>query len=184
MMFNREEALQLLKKYNTNDALVLHAYCVEETMRKFAAHFGEDEEYWSLVGLLHDVDYGSFPQEHCSKAPSLLAEIGADDAFIHAVCSHGWGLCSSIEPTHIMEKVLFTIDELTGLIYATALMRPEHMQGMSVKSVKKKWSSKGFAAGVNRDLITQGAAMLGMELGTIIQMTIDAMRGAEEKIGL
>lgn len=183
-MFNREEALQLLKKYNTNDALVLHAYCVEETMRKFAAHFGEDEEYWSLVGLLHDVDYGSFPQEHCSKAPSLLAEIGADDAFIHAVCSHGWGLCSSIEPTHIMEKVLFTIDELTGLIYATALMRPEHMQGMSVKSVKKKWSSKGFAAGVNRDLITQGAAMLGMELGTIIQMTIDAMRGAEEKIGL
>lgn len=183
-MFTRDEALQLLKKYNENEALVLHAYCVEETMRKFAAHFGEDEAYWSLVGLLHDVDYGSFPNEHCSKAPSLLQEIGADDAFIHAVCSHGWGLCSDIKPSHIMEKVLFTIDELTGLIYATALMRPERMQGMSVKSVKKKWASKGFAAGVNRDIITQGAAMLDMELTSIIQMTIDAMREAEKKIGL
>ena len=183
-MFKRDEALQLLKKYNENEALVLHAYCVEETMRKFAAHFGEDEEYWSLVGLLHDVDYGSFPQEHCSKAPSLLQEIGADEAFIHAVCSHGFGLCSDIEPEHIMEKVLFTIDELTGLIYATALMRPERMEGMSVKSVKKKWASKGFAAGVNRDIITQGAAMLDMEITPIIQMTIDAMREAQEKIGL
>lgn len=183
-MFNREEALQLLKKYNPNEALVLHAYCVEETMRKFAQHFGEDETYWSLVGLLHDVDYGSFPEQHCTKAPSLLEEIGADEAFIHSVCSHGWGICSDIEPTHIMEKVLFTIDELTGLIYATALMRPEHMQGMSVKSVKKKWASKGFAAGVNRDIITQGATMLGMELAPIIQMTIDAMRESEEKIGL
>lgn len=183
-MFKREEALQLLKKYNPSEALVLHAYCVEETMRKFAAHFGEDETYWSLVGLLHDVDYGSFPEEHCTKAPSLLAEIGADESFIHSVCSHGWGLCCDIEPTHLMEMVLFTIDELTGLIYATALMRPERMQGMSVKSVKKKWSSKGFAAGVNRDIITQGAAMLEMEITPIIQLTIDAMREAEEKIGL
>lgn len=183
-MFNREEALQLLRKYNENKALILHAYCVEETMRKFANHFGEDETYWSLVGLLHDVDYGKFPDEHCSKAPSLLAEIGADEAFIRSVCSHGWGICSDIKPEHTMEKVLFTIDELTGLIYATALMRPEHMQGMSVKSVKKKWSSKGFAAGVNRDIITQGATMLNMELAPIIQMTIDAMREAQEKIGL
>ncbi|MDD4573943.1 MAG: hydrolase [Sphaerochaeta sp.] len=183
-MFNRDEALQLLKKYNTNEALILHAYCVEETMRKFANHFGEDEAYWSLVGLLHDVDYGSFPEEHCAKAPSLLKEIGADQAFINSVCSHGWGICSDIEPTHRMEKVLFTIDELTGLIYATALMRPERMQGMSVKSVKKKWASKGFAAGVNRDIITQGAAMLDMEINTIIQMTVDAMRESQEKIGL
>lgn len=182
-MFNREEAVALLKKYN-NEALVLHAYCVEETMRKFALHFGEDETYWSLVGLLHDVDYGSFPQEHCSKAPSLLQEIGADEAFIRSVCSHGWGICSDIKPTHLMEKVLFTIDELTGLIYATALMRPERMQGMSVKSVKKKWNAKGFAAGVNREIITQGAAMLEMEMAPIIQMTIDAMREAEKKIGL
>lgn len=183
-MFDRDEALQLLKKYNKNDALILHAYCVEETMKKFAAHFGEDETYWSLVGLLHDVDYGSFPEEHCSKAPSLLEEIGAGPAFIRSVCSHGFGICSDIRPEHIMEKVLFTIDELTGLIYATALMRPEHMQGMSVKSVKKKWSSKGFAAGVNRDIITKGAAMLDMEIAPIIQMTIDAMREAQEKIGL
>lgn len=183
-MFTRDEALQLLKKYNKNEALVLHAYCVEETMKKFAAHYGEDETYWSLVGLLHDVDYGSFPEEHCTKAPSLLAEIGADEPFIRSVCSHGWGICSDIKPEHIMEKVLFTIDELTGLIYATALMRPEHMQGMSVKSVRKKWSSKGFAAGVNRDIITQGAALLEMEITPIIQMTIDAMREAEEKIGL
>ena len=183
-MFNRDEALQLLKKYNTNEALILHAYCVEETMRKFANHFGEDEAYWSLVGLLHDVDYGSFPEEHCAKAPSLLKEIGADQAFINSVCSHGWGICSDIEPTHRMEKVLFTIDELTGLIYATALMRPERMQGMSVKSVKKKWASKGFAAGVNRDIITQGASMLDMEINTIIQMTVDAMRESQEKIGL
>ena len=183
-MFNREEALQLLKKYNTNEALVLHAFCVEETMKRFARHYGEDEEYWSLVGLLHDVDYGSFPEEHCAKAPSLLEEIGADQKFINSVCSHGWGICSDIEPTHIMEKVLFTIDELTGLIYATALMRPEHMQGMSVKSVKKKWASKGFAAGVNRDIITQGASMLDLELTSIIQMTIEAMREAEKKIGL
>ncbi len=184
MMFTREEALQLLKKYNKNEALILHAYCVEETMRKFSVHFGEDETYWSLVGLLHDVDYGSFPEEHCSKAPSLLAEIGADEAFVHAVCSHGFGICSDIRPEHRMEKVLFTIDELTGLIYATALMRPEHMQGMSVKSVKKKWSSKGFAAGVNRDIITQGAEMLEMEIHPIIQMTIEAMRESQEKIGL
>jgi len=183
-MFDRDEALQLLKKYNKNDALILHAYCVEETMKKFAAHFGEDETYWSLVGLLHDVDYGSFPEEHCSKAPSLLEEIGAGPAFIRSVCSHGFGICSDIRPEHIMEKVLFTIDELTGLIYATALMRPEHMQGMSVKSVKKKWSSKGFAAGVNRDIITKGATMLDIEIAPIIQMTIDAMREAQEKIGL
>ncbi|MBI9095597.1 MAG: hydrolase [Sphaerochaeta sp.] len=183
-MFDRDEALQLLKKYNKNEALILHAYCVEETMKKFAAHFGEDETYWSLVGLLHDVDYGSFPEEHCSKAPSLLEEIGAEPAFIRSVCSHGFGICSDIKPENIMEKVLFTIDELTGLIYATALMRPEHMQGMSVKSVKKKWSSKGFAAGVNRDIITEGATMLDMEIAPIIQMTIDAMREAQDKIGL
>ncbi len=183
-MFTRDEALQLLKKYNKNEALILHAYCVEETMKKFASHFGEDETYWSLVGLLHDVDYGSFPEEHCMKAPSLLEEIGAEPAFVHSVCSHGFGICCDIEPEHIMEKVLFTIDELTGLVYATALMRPEHMQGMSVKSVKKKWASKGFAAGVNRDIITKGAAMLDMEIAPIIQMTIDAMRESQEKIGL
>ncbi|MFA7128402.1 MAG: hydrolase [Sphaerochaeta sp.] len=183
-MFTRDEALALLKKYNSSQALVYHAYCVEETMRTFAKFKGEDEQYWSLVGLLHDVDYGSFPDQHCSKAPELLKEIGADEPFIRAVCCHGWGICSDLEPTLFMEKVLYTIDELTGLVYATALMRPEKMQGMTVKSVKKKWSSKGFAAGVNRDIIIQGSEMLGMELPQIIQLTIDAMSESHEKIGL
>lgn len=183
-MFSRDEALGLLKKYNPSEALVFHAYCVEETMKTFARKFSEDEEYWALVGLLHDVDYGSFPQQHCTKAVELLKEIDADEAFIHAVCSHGWGLCSDVEPTLFMEKVLYTIDELTGLVYATALMRPERMQGMGVKSVKKKWSSKGFAAGVNRDLIAQGAEKLGMDLNEVISLTVEAMAGASEKIGL
>ena len=183
-MFTREEALSLLHKYNPSEALVNHAFCVEATMAEFARLQGEDPDYWALVGLLHDVDYGSFPEEHCTKAPELLKEIGADETFIHAVCSHGWGLCSEVEPTLFMEKVLYTIDELTGLVYATALMRPERMQGMTVKSVKKKWASKGFAAGVNRDLITQGAGMIDMEIPAIIQITIDAMAGVQDKIGL
>ena len=183
-MFSRDEALGLLKKYNSSQALVYHAYCVEETMRKFAQLRGEDMDYWGLVGLLHDVDYGSFPDQHCSKAPDLLKEIGAEDDFIRSVCCHGWGICSDLEPMLFMEKVLYTIDELTGLVYATALMRPEKMQGMTVKSVKKKWSSKGFAAGVNRDIITKGSEMVGMELSQIIQLTIDAMTEAHEKIGL
>ncbi len=183
-MVTREQADALLRAYNPNEALVHHAYCVEETMRAFAQEYGHDPQYWSLVGLLHDIDWGMFPEEHCKKAPELLAQIDVDDAFVHAVCSHGWGICSDIKPEHFMEKVLYTIDELTGLVYATALMRPEKMQGMSVKSVKKKWSSKGFAAGVNRDLITGGAEMLGIDLQHIIQLTIDAMTEASEKIGL
>ncbi len=183
-MVTREEAESLLRKYNPNEALVYHAFCVEETMARFAAEYGYDVEYWSLVGLLHDIDWGMFPEEHCKKAPELLKEIDVDDAFIHAVCSHGWRLCSDVEPVHFMEKVLYTIDELTGLVYATALMRPERMQGMSVKSVKKKWSSKGFAAGVNRELITQGAQMLDIPLEHIITLTIEAIQGASSKIGL
>lgn len=183
-MFSREEAETLLRKYNPNEALIYHAYCVEETMRRFSEKYGYDPEYWSLVGLLHDIDWGMFPEEHCKKAPELLQKIGADDQFIRSVCSHGWGICSDIEPEHFMEKVLYTIDELTGLIYATALMRPQKMEGMSVKSVKKKWSSKTFAAGVNREIIEKGAAGLGLELSHIIQLTIDAMADHSEKIGL
>lgn len=183
-MVSREEAETLLRKYNPNEALVYHAFCVEETMRRFAKEYGHDEDYWALVGLLHDIDWGMFPEQHCKKAPELLKEIDVDDAFVHAVCSHGWGICSDVKPEHYMEKVLYTIDELTGLVYATALMRPEKMNGMSVKSVKKKWSSKGFAAGVNRDLIAQGAESLGLELPTIISLTIEAMEAAHEKIGL
>jgi predicted hydrolase (HD superfamily) len=183
-MFTRDEAEALLKKYNPNEALIYHAYCVEETMRRFSLEYGYDSEYWSLVGLLHDIDWGMFPLEHCKKAPELLQEIHADEQFIHSVCSHGWGICSAVEPEHFMEKVLYTIDELTGLIYATALMRPEKMRGLSIKSVKKKWSSKTFAAGVNREIIEKGAEKLGIEMNRIIELTIEAMASNSEKIGL
>lgn len=183
-MFGRDEAMALLRKYNKSEALVNHALCVEATMRAFAKEQGEDPDYWGLVGLLHDIDWEQFPEQHCRKAPELLKEIGADDAFVHAVCSHGWGICCDVEPSLFMEKVLYTIDELTGLVYATALMRPDHMKGMTVKSVKKKWSSKSFAAGVNRELIEKGAQMIGMEIPAIIRTTIGAMAEIEDQIGL
>lgn len=182
---NRDQAIELWKKYNNSESLFHHALAVEATMREFATVKGEDPEFWGLVGLLHDVDYGQFPDQHCQKAPDLLKEINASDEFIHAVVCHGWTLCSDVEPVHYMEKVLFTIDELTGLVNATALMRPEHMNGMSVKSVKKKWSSASFAAGVNRDIILKGVEMLGdMELAEVIQHTIDAMAKVAPQIGL
>lgn len=181
----RDDALYLLRKHNDNEHLIHHALAVEAVMREFAALKGEDPEHWGLVGLLHDVDYGMFPSEHCKKAPELLGEIGADDDFIHAVCSHGYGICSDVKPEKYMEKVLFAIDELTGLINATALVRPEKMVGMTVKSVKKKWNSAGFAAGVDRSLILKGLEMMGdMELPELIQHTIDAMAKAAPQIGL
>ena len=181
----RDEALALLKKYNTSESLIHHALAVEATMREFAAIKGEDVEYWGLVGLLHDIDYGMFSNEHCKKAPQLLKEINASDDFIRAVCCHGWGICSDIEPVLYMEKVLYTIDELTGLVNATALMRPEHMVGISVKSVKKKWANANFAAGVNRNLISKGVEMLGdMDLAQVIQTTIDGMSKVAADIGL
>ncbi|MDD4011771.1 MAG: hydrolase [Sphaerochaetaceae bacterium] len=181
----REDALSLLKKYNQSESLIHHAYCVEAVMRHIASRRGEDPERWGLVGLLHDLDYGMWPTEHCKKAPELLKEIGADDDFIHAVVCHGWGLCSDVEPILYMEKVLFTIDELTGLVYATALMRPERMEGMSVKSVKKKWSSPSFAAGVDRDIILKGIEMLGdVTKEDVIQDTIDALAPIASQIGL
>lgn len=183
-MFTREQAVELWHKYNKSESLWHHALAVEATMREFAAKENEDIEYWGLVGLLHDIDWEMFPEIHCQKAPELLKEIGADEDFIHAVCAHGWTLCSDVEPVKKMEKILFTIDELTGLVNATALMRPEKMKGISVKSVKKKWSTKGFAAGVNRDVITKGAEMLGMEIPTIIQTTIDGMTKIAPEIGL
>ncbi len=153
-------------------------------MREFAALKGEDVEYWGLVGLLHDVDYGTYPDQHCKKAPELLKEIGADDAFIHAVVSHGWGICVDVEPELYMEKVLYTVDELTGLVTATALMRPERMNGISVKSVKKKWNSPSFAAGVNREVIAKGAEMIGMDLTQVIQHTIDGMAKIASQLSL
>ncbi len=183
-MVTREEALELFRKYNKTESLYHHALCVEAVMRKYAEKLNEDVDYWSIVGLLHDIDWEMFPSQHCQKAPELLKEINMPDDQIHAICSHGWGLVTDVKPERQMEKILYTIDELTGLVYATALMRPEHMNGMSVKSVKKKWSSKGFAAGVNRDLITQGAALCGIEIPELIQTTIDAMSEISAEIGL
>ena len=182
-MVTRDEALEVFKKYNKSESLLHHALCVEATMREAAMKKGEDPEYWGIVGLLHDIDWEMYPEEHCRKAPELLSPY-FDDAFIHAVCSHGWGICTDVKPELEMEKILYTIDELTGLVYATALMRPEKMVGMSVKSVKKKWSSKGFAAGVNRELILKGSELCGIELPELIQMTIDALTKASQEIGL
>jgi len=183
-MVTREEALELFRKYNKTESLYHHALCVEAVMRAYAEKLGEDVEYWGVVGLLHDIDWEMFPEEHCRKAPELLKEINMSEDQIHAICSHGWGICTEVAPEREMEKILYTIDELTGLVYATALMRPEHMVGMSVKSVKKKWSSKGFAAGVNRDLITKGSELCGLEVPSLIQTTIDAMTKISSEIGL
>ena len=183
-MFDRNQAVALWHKYNESESLWHHALSVQAVMRHFAALYGEDVEYWGLVGLLHDIDWEKYPEEHCRKAPEILKEIGADDDFIHAVCSHGWSICTDVEPVKKMEKVLFTIDELTGLVTATALMRPEKMNGITVKSVKKKWSSKGFGAGGNRDMRTKGAELLGEELPFIIDNTIKGMTGIAKDIGL
>lgn len=181
----REEALSLLKQHNESDALIRHAYAVEGVMRRFAARFGEDEEYWGIVGLLHDLDYEKWPEEHLKIAPKLLEEAGFDEEFIHAVCSHGWGLCSDVKPEKQMEIVLYTIDELTGLITAAAYMRPSRsVVDMEVKSVKKKFKDKSFAAGANRDVIRQGCEMLGLELDDVISESLDGMRGIHTYLGL
>ena len=163
----REEALALLKKYNKEPFHLQHAFTVEGVMRWYANELGHGDEadFWALVGLLHDVDFEQWPEQHCKKAPELLAEIGADDAFVHAVCSHGYGLCSDVEPVLEMEKVLFAADELTGLVGAAALMRPsKSVQDMELSSLKKKFKDKKFAAGCSRDVIRQGAERLGWEL--------------------
>ncbi|MGI6113927.1 MAG: HDIG domain-containing metalloprotein [Mahellales bacterium] len=181
----REKAMSVLKQYNKNEALIRHAIAVEAVMRYFAAQAGEDVDYWGAVGLLHDVDYEMYPDQHCKKAPELLKSAGYDDAFIHAVISHGHGLVVDAEPTLYMEKVLFAIDELTGLIGAAALMRPsKSVMDIEVKSVKKKFKDKRFAAGVNRDIILQGCKNLNMELDDVINKCILAMRTVADEIGL
>ncbi len=182
---SRAAALELLQEFNKNDSLVKHALTVEAVMRHFAGLLGEDEEKWGIIGLLHDIDYEMYPEQHCIKAKEILTERGWPEDYIHAVLSHGWKLCSDVEPTAKMEKVLYTIDELTGLIAATAIMRPSRsILDMEVKSVKKKWKQKSFAAGVNREVIEEGAALLGMEMDTIIGETINGMKKAAEEIGL
>lgn len=181
----RDEALSLLKEYNQDENLIRHALAVEAVMRHFAALYDEDVEKWGIIGLIHDLDYERYPEEHCQKVKEILTAKGWPDEYIHAVQSHGWGLCSDVEPVHRMEKVLYTIDELTGLINAAALVRPSRsVLDLEVKSVKKKWKDKSFAAGVNREIIKKGAEMLGMDLNEVINETIAGMRQAAAEIGL
>jgi predicted hydrolase (HD superfamily) len=179
------EALNLLQEYNQTDSLLKHAYAVEAAMRHFAAHFGEDGEKWGIIGLVHDLDYEKFPQQHCHMTKEILEKHGWPPEYIRAVISHGYAICNDVEPRSRLEKVLYTIDELTGLIKAVALMRPSHsLSDLETKSVVKKWKDKTFAAGVDRSLIEKGAAGLGMELNEIIALTIDGMRLAATRIGL
>ncbi len=181
----REQALSLLKTYNSEPFHLQHALTVEGVMAWYAQElgYGEDREFWSMVGLLHDIDFERWPEEHCRKAPELLREGGLSETLIHAVCSHGYGLCSDVEPVHQMEKVLFAADELTGLIWAAAKMRPSgSCQDMEVSSLKKKYKDKKFAAGCSRDVIRQGAERLGWTLEELLEKTILAMRSCEESV--
>ena len=181
----REEAYNLLKEYNESDSLIKHALAVEGVMRFFARKRGEDEELWGVIGLVHDLDYGRFPEEHCRKSEEILRENGWPNEYIRAVVSHGWGICTDVEPQSDLEKVLYAVDELTGLVATTALVRPsKSVLDLKAKSVKKKWKDKRFAAGVNRAIIEKCAQMLDMELSDLITDTIMGMRGVAEEIGL
>ena len=190
-MITRDEAFELLKKYNKDPFHIQHALTVEAVMKWYAKElgYGDEEEYWGIVGLLHDIDFELYPDEHCLRAPELLKEAGVSDDIIHAVCSHGYGItveCGTtidVEPTHEMEKVLFAADELTGLIGAAALMRPSRStKDMELKSLKKKYKSKGFAAGCSRDVIDRGAEQLGWELDKLLEMTLQAMAATEDTL--
>lgn len=182
---NRQQALQLLQKYNKEPFHILHGLTVEGVMGWFARElgYGEDEGFWRLCGLLHDVDFEMYPEEHCKKAPELLAEIGASQDMVHAICSHAYGSCSDVEPVHEMEKVMFAVDELTGLIGAAAKMRPSRsVMDMELSSLKKKFKDKKFAAGCSRDVIREGAERLGWSLDTVMEKTILAMRACENPV--
>jgi predicted hydrolase (HD superfamily) len=182
---SREEAWQLLTRYNQSESLLKHALSVEAVMRHFAEIFNENVEKWGVIGLIHDLDYEKYPEQHCSMTKRILEEEEWPDDYIRSVLSHGWGICSDVEPVHIMEKVLFTVDELTGLVTASALVRPARsVLDMEAKSVKKKWNMKNFAAGANREVIEKGAAMLGKDLDFVIEETIRGMRKAADAIGL
>lgn len=182
---SRDEAIALLKKYNQDPFHIQHALTVEGVMRWYACQLGyaEEVDFWGLVGLLHDIDFEMFPEEHCIKAPELLREGGVGEEMIHAICSHAYGTHVDVKPELEMEKVLFATDELTGLIWAAALMRPsKSTRDMELKSLKKKYKTRAFAAGCSRDIIEQGAQMLGWELDVLLQKTLDAMKSCEASI--
>ena len=182
---SRNEALELLKKYNKDRFHLQHAFTVEGVMRYFAETLGykEDADFWATVGLLHDIDFEEYPEEHCIKAPDLLAEVNASPELVHAICSHAYGLCCDVEPVHQMEKVMFAVDELTGLIGAAARMRPsKSVMDMELSSLKKKFKDKKFAAGCSRDVIKDGAERLGWTLDDVLDKTIQAMRSCESSI--
>lgn len=181
----RQEALTLLKKYNKEPFHLQHGLTVEGVMRWYANElgYGEEADYWAITGLLHDIDFELYPEQHCMKAPELLREGGVSEDMIHSICSHGYGLCCDVKPEHEMEKVLFAVDELTGLIGAAALMRPsKSVMDMEASSIKKKFKDKKFAAGCSRDVIRQGAEELGWELNDLFEKTILAMRSCEKQI--
>jgi predicted hydrolase (HD superfamily) len=181
----REDALALLQQYNKSDSLLKHAYTVEGVMRYIARKHGEDEDTWGIIGLIHDLDYEQFPEQHCTKTREILEEHNWPGEYIRAAVSHGWGICSDVEPKSSLEKTLYAIDELTGLVAASALVRPsKSVMDMTVKSVKKKWKSPAFAAGVNREIIQKGADMLGVPIEELIEDTIKGMQEVAEVIGL
>ena len=185
MELTRTQALDLLKKYNQEPFHIQHALTVEGAMRYFANDlgFGEEADFWAMCGLLHDIDFEQYPEQHCVKAPELLAEVNASPEMVHAICSHGYGICCEVEPVHTMEKVLFAVDELTGLIGAAARMRPsKSVMDMELSSLKKKFKDNKFAAGCSRETITVGAERLGWSLDEILEKTILAMRSCEQSV--
>ncbi|WKY44832.1 HDIG domain-containing protein [Eubacteriaceae bacterium ES2] len=182
---NKETALKLLKEYNETESLVNHGLAVSGVMRHFAELEGEDPDYWEVVGLLHDLDYEKYPQEHCVKVVEILNDNGFEASFINSVVSHGYGICSEVEPLHQMEKILYATDELTGLITACAYMRPsKSVNDLELKSVKKKFKTQSFAAGVNREIVSKGAEMAGYSLDDLMTQTILGMRKIADEIGL
>ena len=185
MELTRDQALGLLQKYNKEAFHIQHALTVEGGMRWYANElgYGDDADFWAMAGLLHDIDFEQYPEQHCIKAPDLLAEVNASSELVHAICSHAYGLCCDVEPVHQMEKVLFATDELTGLIGAAAIMRPsKSVEDMEVKSLKKKFKDKKFAAGCSRDVIRDGAEKLGWTLDDVLDKTIQAMRSCEASV--
>ena len=182
---NREEAYQLLQKYVHDDNLIKHALAVEAAMVHFANKFGEDTEKWGVIGLVHDLDYQMYPDAHCQKVRGMLEEVRWPESYIRAIESHGWKICTDVKPVETMEKVLYTVDELTGLIAATALVRPsKSIHDVKVKSVKKKWKQKEFASGIKREVIEEGAEMLGMDLNDVIAETLEGMQKEAKNLGL